>query len=160
MTDVHKPHTHSLNSNRDPPTKFRVYPSGEGRRTVHHPLSMAQSVRPRKVFAKDKHGDRQSKARVRPAGRSNRTVEQRIDFLRNHPYVRAFGEYWVLCAACGVDIKLDDRNGAKYFPNSLIKHLKTRKCKIMQREMLEKFIRKDLEKEVCDIFTLNDTVLT
>lgn len=71
-----------------------------------------------------------------------------------HQYVRAFGEYWAQCAACDQNIKLDNRNEAKYFPNSLKKHLRTRKCISKQRAMQ---LQKAKERmEVSTIYIQND----
>ncbi|KJA20670.1 hypothetical protein HYPSUDRAFT_88611 [Hypholoma sublateritium FD-334 SS-4] len=106
---------------------------------------MTHHVRRRNVPTENRCANSVSKARAPRMGRSNKTIEERLEFLKTHKYVRAFGEYWAQCAACGQNIKLDNRNEAKYFPNSLNKHLNTRKCKSKQRVLQQQETKEKLE---------------
>lgn len=67
-------------------------------------------------------------ARPRGNDTKNKTEEQRIAYLKSSRYAKSVSEQGVDCAACEKHIKLDKRNGYKYYAENWTKHLNTKKC--------------------------------
>ena len=77
---------------------------------------------------------------MRKAGnRKRQCEEERFKVLESDIYVLSFGETWVKCRGCKKKIKLDSREGARYYTGFWVRHRKG--CKGI----------KDLEKRVSKI---------
>jgi len=62
-----------------------------------------------------------------PVRKTRRSEGERIKIFQEDQLVLSFGRTWVKCRGCGKTIKLDSRNGARYYPSFWQKHKK--KCK-------------------------------
>ncbi len=91
--------------------------------TVHPrvtPASLSENIRRRRSSVKP--GTKPSVRRTRVRNRMRLGVEGRIEFLQNDEYVTSFGATWVTCSGCRKIIKLDSRDGARYYPGFWVKH--------------------------------------
>jgi len=77
----------------------------------------------------DSREDHPSAIPVKPSVRKTRVQnrkrlgeEGRIEFLQNDEYILSFRETRVTCAGCRKKIRLDSRNGARYYPGFWLKH--------------------------------------
>ena len=61
----------------------------------------------------------------RKAGnQKRRREEERIKVFENDKCILSFKETWVTCKGCRKIIKLDSRDGARYYPGFWVKHRK------------------------------------
>jgi len=60
--------------------------------------------------------------KTRVQNRKRLGEEGRIEFLQNDEYILSFRETRVTCAGCRKKIRLDSRNGARYYPGFWLKH--------------------------------------
>jgi len=60
-----------------------------------------------------------------------RNEAKRFNELQNDEYIASFTEARVICAGCHKSIKLDTRDGARYYPGFWVKH--RGRCKIIRK---------------------------
>jgi hypothetical protein len=104
-------------------TNLPMQGSSRDRDTAHPrltPASPADNIRTQYSSAIPAAKPSVQKTRVR--NRQRLSEEGRVEYLQNDAYVMSFGETWVICAGCEKTIKLDSRNGARYYAGFWLRH--------------------------------------
>jgi len=74
------------------------------------------------------------KTRVR--NKEHRREKERKKVLQDDKFILSFKDTWVTCRGCGKIIKLDSRNGARYYPGFWEKHKK--RCDGVKEEIVSR----------------------